>query len=40
VLDTASKAMERRGQALTEADKKILKHIFDQTAGERVWEKA
>ncbi|MBY0432672.1 MAG: GlmU family protein [Cyclobacteriaceae bacterium] len=36
---TAAKAMERRNQVLTEADKKILSHIFDMTAHERVWEK-
>ena len=36
--ETASKAMERRGQVLGDADKKILKHIFEMTATERVWE--
>jgi UDP-N-acetylglucosamine diphosphorylase/glucosamine-1-phosphate N-acetyltransferase len=40
VYETASKAMERRSQVLTPADKKILKHIFDTTAAERVWEAA
>lgn len=39
VYETASKAMERRNQILTEADKGILKNVFEQTAAERVWEK-
>ncbi len=37
--ETASKAMERRNQTLTEVDKRILKNIFDITVSERVWEK-
>jgi UDP-N-acetylglucosamine diphosphorylase/glucosamine-1-phosphate N-acetyltransferase len=37
--ETASKAMARRGQKLTDADKGILKTIFESTASERVWEK-
>jgi UDP-N-acetylglucosamine diphosphorylase/glucosamine-1-phosphate N-acetyltransferase len=39
VFETAAKAMERRGQTLSEVDKKILTTIFEQTAAERVWEK-
>jgi UDP-N-acetylglucosamine diphosphorylase/glucosamine-1-phosphate N-acetyltransferase len=37
--ETASRAMGRRGQTLTESDKNILKVIFESTAAERVWEK-
>lgn len=37
--ETASKAMERRNQILDEADKNILKVVFEQTTPERVWEK-
>lgn len=37
--ETASRAMARRGQTLTEADKSIMKIIFESTAQERVWEK-
>ncbi|CAN5505171.1 GlmU family protein [soil metagenome] len=40
VYVTAVKAMERRNQVLTEADKKILKNIYEQSAGERVWEQS
>jgi UDP-N-acetylglucosamine diphosphorylase/glucosamine-1-phosphate N-acetyltransferase len=39
-MATASKAMERRGLALTEVDKEIYKIIFEMSARERVWEKA
>jgi len=39
VYETAEKAMERRNVVLTDADKKILKHVFEMTASERVWEK-
>ncbi|NOT77284.1 MAG: glucose-1-phosphate thymidylyltransferase [Cyclobacteriaceae bacterium] len=39
VYETAAKAMERRNITLSEVDKKILKNVFDQCAGERVWEK-
>lgn len=39
-MATASKAMERRGLALTEVDKEIYKTIFEMSARERVWEKA
>ena len=37
--ETASKAMGRRNLTLTEADKRILKNVFDQTVAERGWEK-
>jgi hypothetical protein len=37
--ETAERAMARRGQTLTEADKSIMKTIFEATAVERVWEK-
>lgn len=37
--ETASRAMARRAQSLTESDKTILKTIFESTASERVWEK-
>jgi UDP-N-acetylglucosamine diphosphorylase/glucosamine-1-phosphate N-acetyltransferase len=38
-LETAAKAMQRRSAMLTEAEKSILKHIFEVTAANRVWEK-
>ncbi|MBX2915888.1 MAG: GlmU family protein [Cyclobacteriaceae bacterium] len=38
-LDTAAKAMERRNIALSEADKLILKKVFEDSAAYRVWEK-
>jgi len=38
-FDTASKAMERRGLSLTEADKEIMTTIFNLSAENRVWEK-
>ncbi len=37
--ETATRAMERRKVALTEADKSILKSIFEMTTPERAWEK-
>jgi UDP-N-acetylglucosamine diphosphorylase/glucosamine-1-phosphate N-acetyltransferase len=37
--ETASKAMARRNQTLSEADKNILRHIFEKSAGERAWER-
>ena len=37
-LDTAAKAMDRRGVLLGETDREILKHIFDQSSKFRVWE--
>jgi UDP-N-acetylglucosamine diphosphorylase/glucosamine-1-phosphate N-acetyltransferase len=36
---TAAKAMERRAQALTDVDKRILQNVFEGSAAERVWEK-
>lgn len=39
VFDTASRVMERRKLKLTEADKKILTAVFEQSAPNRVWEK-
>lgn len=39
MLDTAEKVYARRGKKLAETDKSILKHLFDTTAGNRVWEK-
>jgi UDP-N-acetylglucosamine diphosphorylase/glucosamine-1-phosphate N-acetyltransferase len=39
VFDTASKAMKRRRRELGESDQKILQHVFESTAAERVWEK-
>lgn len=38
-LETAEKVMERRGLIMSETDKKIMKHIFDQSAVYRTWEK-
>jgi UDP-N-acetylglucosamine diphosphorylase/glucosamine-1-phosphate N-acetyltransferase len=38
-MDTASKAMERRSLPLTEADKEIMMHLFNESAHYRVWEK-
>lgn len=38
-FDTASKAMGRRGVALTEADKEIMTAVFNLSAENRVWEK-
>ena len=37
-LETAAKAMDRRGILLGETDKEILKHLFDQSSKFRVWE--
>jgi UDP-N-acetylglucosamine diphosphorylase/glucosamine-1-phosphate N-acetyltransferase len=37
--ETAARAMARRNQTLSEADKKIMKHVFEKSAVERVWEK-
>ncbi len=39
VFDTATKVMERRHATLSEADKDILTHLFDQSSAERVWER-
>jgi len=38
-METASKAMERRSLLLTEADKEIMLHLFNESAQYRVWEK-
>lgn len=38
-FETAERAMARRGQTLTDADRSIMKTIFDSTSAERVWEK-
>ncbi len=39
VIETANLVMSRRGQALSEDDKNILKHIFDITTEYRGWER-
>ena len=39
MLDTAEKVYERRGKKLDDIDKGILKHLYETTAGNRVWEK-
>lgn len=39
VFETATKAMERRSLVLSEADKRILTALFEQSTPERVWEK-
>ncbi len=39
MLDTAGKVYERRNKALEDFDKKILQHLFESTATNRVWEK-
>lgn len=38
-LDTAAKAMARRSLTLTDTDKEIMHHIFNESAKYRVWEK-
>lgn len=38
-FDTAQKVMARRNLSLDEVEKKILKHIFESTAGNRIWDK-
>jgi UDP-N-acetylglucosamine diphosphorylase/glucosamine-1-phosphate N-acetyltransferase len=38
-LDTAAKAMERRSLVLTDHDKEIMNHIYNESAKYRVWEK-
>ncbi|MGE0772624.1 MAG: GlmU family protein [Cyclobacteriaceae bacterium] len=38
-LETAAKAMARRSVELTEADTEILKHVFELSGPNRVWEK-
>ena len=39
MLDTATKVLERRERKLEDIDKKIIKHLFESTEGDRVWEK-
>ncbi len=39
MLDTAERVLGRRSKKLEETDKKILEHLFEWTAGNRVWEK-
>ncbi|MEP2668068.1 MAG: GlmU family protein [Cyclobacteriaceae bacterium] len=39
MLDTAEKVYERRSKTLEAFDKKILQHLFESTATNRVWEK-
>lgn len=39
MLDTAERVYERRGKKLEEVDKKIIQHLFESTAGNRIWEK-
>ncbi|MCB0490806.1 MAG: GlmU family protein [Cyclobacteriaceae bacterium] len=39
MLDTAEKVYERRSKTLAASDKKILQHLFESTAANRVWEK-
>jgi UDP-N-acetylglucosamine diphosphorylase/glucosamine-1-phosphate N-acetyltransferase len=38
-FETAALVMDRRNLELTDADKKILSHIFEQSAKYRNWEK-
>lgn len=38
-METAAKAMGRRSLPLTENDKEILEHIYNESAQYRVWEK-
>ncbi|MBW3545652.1 MAG: glucose-1-phosphate thymidylyltransferase, partial [Bacteroidetes bacterium] len=38
-MDTTERVLARRKLSLDEADQAILKHIFEQTAQYRVWEK-
>lgn len=39
MLDTAEKVYERRGKTLEASDKKILQHLYESTAANRIWEK-
>lgn len=39
MLDTAEKVFDRRGKKLGDSEKNILKHLFESTHGNRVWEK-
>jgi UDP-N-acetylglucosamine diphosphorylase/glucosamine-1-phosphate N-acetyltransferase len=38
-MDTAAKAMARRSLPLTDIDKEIMKHLFNESAPYRTWEK-
>jgi UDP-N-acetylglucosamine diphosphorylase/glucosamine-1-phosphate N-acetyltransferase len=38
-FETASKVMARRNIQLNDIDKNILKHVFEQSAQNRIWEK-
>ena len=38
-FETAELVMKRRGKSLSDADKKMLQHVFESTASNRVWEK-
>lgn len=38
-METAAKAMERRSLPLTDLDKEIMTHLFNESAQYRVWEK-
>jgi UDP-N-acetylglucosamine diphosphorylase/glucosamine-1-phosphate N-acetyltransferase len=38
-FETAEKVMARRGQVLDELDRSILQTVFNDTAGNRIWEK-
>jgi len=38
-MDTATKAMERRSLPLTDIDKEIMIHLFNESAPYRTWEK-
>lgn len=39
MLETTQKVFARRNQALKETDKKIIEHLFNTTASNRIWEK-
>ncbi len=38
-METAAKAMDRRSLPLTDIDKEIMTHVFNESAQYRVWEK-
>lgn len=38
-FETASKVMARRNKQLDDVEKNILKHVFEQSAQNRIWEK-
>lgn len=39
MLETAEKVLGRRSKVLEEVDKNILRHLFETTANNRIWEK-